>query len=84
MTRSNQHSPSAGDLWGTLSPGMKRGDLQSGLNHLTAGRPICLVEKDMPDTAAIREYPDGRRELFRFDNEGGHLVLPLPAMELGI
>ena len=84
MTRLDEHSRGAGDLWGILTSGMEQGDLQSSLDHLTAGRPICLAEKDTPDTAAIRKCPDGRRELVRFDSEGEHAVRPLPAMELRI
>lgn len=82
MTRSDEQSSGiSGDLWETLIGGLERGDLQSSLDHLQAGRPIYVAEDNTPDTAAIKEYPDGRRELIRFDNGGEHIVGPLASIE---
>ncbi|RYF00825.1 MAG: T9SS type A sorting domain-containing protein, partial [Oxalobacteraceae bacterium] len=40
-----------------------------------------LTEGNTPDTAVIKEYPDGPRELVRFDNGGEHVVGPLATIE---
>ena len=57
---------------------------QAGLNddgavshsHLRSGLPIYYSETDTPEGAVIKEYPDGRRELVRFDAYGEHLFSP--------
>ena len=82
MTRSDEQSPgTSGDLWEALIVGLERGDLQPGLDHLRGGRPIYVAEVNTPDTATIKEYPDGPRELVRFDNGGEHVVGSLATIE---
>ncbi|HEX7819914.1 MAG TPA: hypothetical protein VF463_04785 [Sphingobium sp.] len=41
---------------------------------MDAGRPIYYGEKDTPPGLVVKEYPDGRRELVRFDHMGEHRV----------
>ena len=38
--------------------------------HLEAGRPIYYMEPNTPKGLVIREYPDGRREFVRLDQNG--------------
>lgn len=82
MNRSDRASQGdSGDLWERLLEGLERGDLQPGLDSLRAGRPIYVWDKDTPDDAVIKKYPDGRRELVRFDAAGEHVIGPLPPVE---
>lgn len=42
--------------------------------HLAAGFPIYYSNATTPAGALIKEYPDGRRELVRFDRHGEHRI----------
>lgn len=42
-----------------------------------AGLPIYYSEKDTPNGLAVKEYPDGRRELVRYHREGDEVLQTL-------
>lgn len=44
--------------------------------HLAAGRPIFYGDDRYPE-AVVKEYPDGRRQLVRFDGDKEVLVRDL-------
>lgn len=48
-------------------------------SHLEAGFPIYYSEPETPEGVIIKKYPDGRRELVRFDLHGEHFVQAIPA-----
>lgn len=60
-------------LWETLTEGLQRGDLQPGRERLAAGHPIIYEHPDRDD-CVIREYPNRRRELVRYDADGEHII----------
>jgi hypothetical protein len=45
--------------------------------HLAAGNPIYYREQNTPVGHCIKKYPDGRRELVKFDLNGEHVIGPL-------
>jgi hypothetical protein len=62
------------DLWPVIEAALRREDGAAAREHLAAGFPIYYSEADTPADAVIKEYPDGRRELVRFDHDGEHRV----------
>ncbi len=61
------------ELWVALREGLNRGDLQPGRDLLAAGHPTTYAHPNRDD-CVIREYPDGRRKLVRYDAGGEHIV----------
>ncbi len=53
-----------------IAPGRRRSHCEAARDHLAAGYPIYYSESDTPAGLIIKEYPDGRRELVRFDYAG--------------
>lgn len=49
---------------------LRHDDGAAAASHLAAGRPIYYADADTPLDAVIKEYPDGRRTLVRFDRSG--------------
>lgn len=70
----NQPEPRASNLRPLLHALAREDDGQAAQAHLTAGRPIYYGTADTPPGHAVKEYPDGRRELVRFDHLGEHRV----------
>ena len=60
------------DLLPAIEAASRNDDGAAAREHLAAGFPIYYSEDDTPAGAVIKEYPDGRRELVRFDREGEH------------
>lgn len=54
--------------------GTVEGDSSAAREHLDAGFPIYYVEDDTPEGLLIKMWPDGRRELVRFDEAGDEVV----------
>lgn len=48
--------------------------------HLAAGRAIYYSDDDTPAGLLVKEHPDGRRELVRFDEAGDEVVRELSPM----
>lgn len=65
------------DLWREIEAALWEDDGAAAREHLAAGFPIYYSEPDTPGDVVIKEYPDGRRELVRFDHDGEHLVSAL-------
>ena len=42
--------------------------------HLARGNPIYCTTADTPDGLVEKRFPDGRRQLVRFDLDGEHVV----------
>ena len=55
------------DLWAEIEHAARHDDGAAAAGHLAAGRPIYYGEADTPAGHVIKEHPDGRRELVRFD-----------------
>lgn len=64
-------------LWLELIAGVERADGAAARAHLEAGRPIYYVEDDTPAGLLIKEHPDGRRELVKFDEAGDRVLRTL-------
>lgn len=62
------------DLWSEIEAALWEEDDTAARDHLAAGFPIYYSEPDTPGDVVIKEYPDGHRELVRFDHDGEHLV----------
>lgn len=43
-------------------------------NHLASGNPIYCTTADTPAGLVEKRFPDGRRQLVRFDLNGEHVV----------
>ncbi len=57
---------------------LRHGDDSAAREHLAAGRPIVYCDDDTPAGHVIQRYPDGRRELVRFENGRETVVCELP------
>lgn len=73
-SRLKRSDSSDADLWPILERAARHDDGEAARSHLTAGRPIYYGERDTPPGLVVKEYPDGRRELVRFDHLGEHRV----------
>ncbi|QKS00782.1 hypothetical protein F9288_14995 [Sphingomonas sp. CL5.1] len=62
------------DLWSEIEAALQEDDGAAAREHLAAGFPIYYSEPNTPGDVVIKEYPDGHRELVRFDHDGEHLV----------
>ncbi|MDR6493175.1 hypothetical protein J2797_003071 [Paraburkholderia terricola] len=49
-------------------------DGSAALAHLAAGRPVYFHDRDTPTDLVTKLFPDGTRQLVRFDTQGEHLV----------
>ncbi len=50
------------------------GDDSAAREHLAVGFPVYYVEDDTPPSLLVKEHPDGRRELVRFDKTGDEVI----------
>lgn len=67
------------DLWVSLARDIDKDADAAAQDHLAHGYPIyCKAEGDEAGVVEKR-YPDGRRELVRFDLTGEHVIRELPA-----
>ncbi|WP_337180299.1 hypothetical protein [Sphingopyxis granuli] len=65
------------DLWPMIEAALIHHDGAAAREHLAAGFPIYYSEVDTPADVVIKEFPDGHRELVRFDHDGEHRVAAL-------
>lgn len=63
-------------LWQELH--RSHGDDSAARAHLAAGRAIYYSDDDTPAGLLVKEHPDGRRELVRFDEAGDQVAHVLP------
>ncbi|NIJ07615.1 hypothetical protein FHS31_001211 [Sphingomonas vulcanisoli] len=76
-TRLIKPTPVDVDLWPILEAALRQDDGSVARAHLAAGRAIYYSEDDTPRDTVIKEHPDGRRELVRFDIQGEHRIRDL-------
>lgn len=76
-TQANKPVDAEADLWPMIEAILRREDDFAAREHLAAGFPIYYGEDDTPAGMVVKEYPDGRRELVRFDEDGEHRVAAL-------
>ena len=65
------------DLWPMIEAALRNDDGAAAREHLAAGFPIYYSEAGTPLDVVIKQYPDGARELVRFDTDGEHRVAAL-------
>jgi hypothetical protein len=65
------------EFWTTFAADLDRDDGAAARAHLEAGNPIYIRTATTPAGVIEKLYPDGRRELVRFDREGEHFVSEL-------
>lgn len=73
-TQLDEFAEPGADLWSAINAGLGNDSGTAAREHLAAGFPIYYSDRDTPANALIKEYPDGHRELVRFDHEGEHRV----------
>lgn len=61
-------------LWHDLLYAAQHDDGAAAKAHLQAGFPIYYVKDDTPEGLLIKEHPNGRRELVRFDEDGDEVI----------
>jgi hypothetical protein len=61
-------------FWAEFAAELANDNGQAAKEHLQAGRAIYLCEDDTPAGLVVKEYPDGRRELVQFDQDGEKVV----------
>ena len=76
-TQLNQPPGSGADLWSAMEIALRSEDETAAREHLAAGFPIYYSDARTPEGTLIKEYPDGHRELVRFDQDGEHDVAAL-------
>lgn len=59
------------DDFNALTRLIDQDDGEAARAHLAAGNPIYYREEDTPPGVCVKEFPDGHRELVRFDLESG-------------
>lgn len=69
-----QEAPALDRLWRDIEASARRGDDSAARAHLQAGRAIYYSEDDTPEGLLIKEYPDGHRELVRFNEAGDEVI----------
>ena len=62
------------DLGAVIEAAARLDDGLAAREHLAAGQPIYFSDAATPAGLLSKEYPDGRRELVRFDADGEHRV----------
>ena len=67
------------DLWVSLSLEIERDADAAAQDHLEHGYPIYCQAEGAGNDVVEKRYPDGRRELVRFDPAGEHVVRELAA-----
>lgn len=70
----NDSNDSSEALWRDLLRAARHDDGAAAQEHLQAGFPIYYVEDDTPPNLLVKEHPDGRRELVRFDEAGDEVI----------
>jgi len=61
------------DIWASLETALRRDDGTAAEDHLAHGYPIYCQAEGVTN-AVEKRYPDGRRELVRFDLAGEHVL----------
>ncbi|AVZ26819.1 hypothetical protein ZMO1_ZMOp33x001 (plasmid) [Zymomonas mobilis subsp. mobilis ZM4 = ATCC 31821] len=75
MTSIPQSSTDNSDtLWHSLVIAASYDDGAAAQEHLEAGFPVYYIEDDTPEGLLIKEYPDGHRELVRFNETGDEVI----------
>lgn len=64
-------------MWAAIEHAAMYDDGAAAQSHLDAGRAIYYSEPDTPEGVIIKHYPDGHRELVRFDGADEVVVRPL-------
>ncbi|OTP71417.1 hypothetical protein PAMC26577_23490 [Caballeronia sordidicola] len=59
------------DDFNALTRLISQDDGRAARAHLAAGSPIYYREARTPPGVCVKEFPDGHRELVRFDMESG-------------
>ena len=68
-------------LWRDLLHALQHDDGAAAKEHLQAGFPIYYAKDDTPAGLLIKEHPNGRRELVRFDRAGDEVIRALKSRD---
>jgi len=64
-------------IWRKMKGELRQGYDKAASRHLASGNPIYYGDDNTPEGMVVKEYPDGRRELVRFDPAGEEVVRSL-------
>lgn len=64
-------------IWREMGRALRKGDDSAARALLAEGIPIYYSEDDTPAGLTIKEHPDGRRQLVRFDPSGDEVIRDL-------
>ena len=64
------------DLWRAIEMASRDDDDGVAREHLSAGFPIYYSDAATPAGLVVKEYPNGDKELVRFDLAGEHVAKP--------
>lgn len=68
------NTPIDADLGRVIEAAARDDDGAVAREHLAAGFPIYYCDAETPADMVMKKYPDGRRELIRFDLRGEHRI----------
>jgi hypothetical protein len=68
----------ANSFWEQFAADLANDDGDAAREHLQAGFPIYLRTDDTPGNAVEKQFPDGRRQLVKWDLDGEHVLSNLP------
>ena len=65
-------------FWEQFAADLANDDGSAACEHLQAGFPIYVQTDDTPKNTIEKQFPDGRRQLVRWDLDGEHFLCDLP------
>jgi hypothetical protein len=66
-------------FWEKFAAELANDDGSTAREHLQAGFPIYIRTDETPKNAVEKRFPDGRRQLVKWDLDGEHFLCHLPA-----
>lgn len=72
MTPDQEH-----DFWTLFAADLSRDDGATARGHLAAGFPVYIQTAETPKGTVEKRFPDGRRQLVKFDRTGEHVMSEL-------
>ncbi|OXC78316.1 hypothetical protein BSU04_12430 [Caballeronia sordidicola] len=65
-------------FWEKFAAELANDDGSAAREHLQAGFPIYIQTDETPKNTIEKRFPDGRRQLVKWDLDGEHVLYDLP------